>query len=266
MALDARLCLKRSRCCYETKETIMRTLSLLFIIAVATILSGCASYITPSGRADFTSFTSTTMQESFAARPAAQFPASIVAIRVQSPRYRSYSTEREGGVHGYGRYSVITVREVEDDADVQRMSKLSEVGGLIGISSLLLPESLQSDKELREAAARLKADMVFLYTFDTTFHENEKIVPLSVVTLGLSPTRTISVTVTASALLMDTRTGFIYAALEATEKRRLLTNVWQSNQSADSARRDAEKAAFKKLVVEFEKTWPQVVERTKKGA
>ena len=206
------------------------------------------------------------MQESFAAKPAAGFPAGIAAVRVQAPRYRSYYTEREGGVYGQGRYSIITVKEVEDDADIQRIAKLPQVGGLITLSTLLLPAQLQSDREIREAAARLKADMVLLYTFDTSFHDNDASVALNVITLGLSPTRRVFVRVAASALLIDTRTGFIYAALEANEKRQVTTNAWESRESADRARRDAEKAAFKALVSEFETNWPQIIERAKKGA
>ncbi len=207
------------------------------------------------------------MQESFAAKPAAGFPAGIAAVRVQAPRYRSYYTEREGGVYGQGRYSIITVKEVEEDADIQRIAnKLPQVGGLISLSTLLLPQQLQTDREVREAAARLKADMVLLYTFDTSFHDNDASVALNVITLGLSPTRRVFVRVAASALLIDTRTGFIYAALEANEKRQLVSNAWESRETADRARRDAEKAAFKALVSEFEKNWPQIIERAKKGA
>ena len=54
--------------------------------------------------------------------------------------------------------------------------------------------------------------------------------------------------VTASAILVDVRTGFVYGALEASERRERLTNAWQNRDSADAARRDAEKVAFKKLV------------------
>jgi len=230
------------------------------------MLSGCASYIPPSGRADFAAFSSSSMQESFAAKPAAGFPAGIAAVRVQAPRYRSYYTEREGGVYGEGRYSIITVKDVEEDVDIERMAKLPQVGGLISMSTLLLPERLQSDRELREAAARLKADMVLLYTFDTSFHDNDASVALNVISLGLSPTRRIFVRVAASALLIDTRTGFIYAALETNEKRQVTTNAWESRETADRARRDTEKTAFKALVSEFEKTWPQIVDRAHKGA
>src|SRR5262249_12833056 len=157
----------------------------------------------------------------------------------------NFYTEREGGVYGDGRYSVISVKEMESDYDLQRIARLPNVGGLIGISTLLLPRKLESDRELREAAARLKADMVLLYTFDTSFHDNDTSVALNVVTLGLSPTRRVFVHVAATALLIDTRTGFIYAALEANEKRQVITNAWETGETADRARRDAEKTAFK---------------------
>src|SRR5207245_10844099 len=103
------------------------------------LFCGCATYVPPSGRADLSAISSFTMQESFASRPAAVFPASIAAVRVQAPTYRSYFTEREGGVYGDGRYSLITVKEVEDDSDFDRISRMPDVGGLISISRLLLP-------------------------------------------------------------------------------------------------------------------------------
>lgn len=210
----------------------MRISTLVGALFVFALSVGCSTYIPPSGRADLKDISSASMQESFAARPAAMFPASIAAVRVQAPKYRSYYTEREGGVYGDGRYSVITVKEVEDDADFERLSKLPEVGGVITISRLLLPQTLQSFRELREAAAKLKSDMLLVYTFDTSFHENDASVALNIITLGLSPTRRVFVRVAASALVIDTRTGFIHAAIEANEKREVRTNAWESRQAA----------------------------------
>ncbi len=230
------------------------------------LLSGCQTYIPPSGRADLSQISSPSMKESFAAKPAAVFPAAIAAVRVQASGYHSYYTEREGGVYGSGRYSVVTVKDVEETSDLESLARLPDVAGVISISTLLMPERLDSDAAIREAAARLKADMVLLYTFDTSFHDNDASVALSVVTLGLSPTRKLYVNVAASAILVDTRTGFIYAAFEANERRQPLTNAWESGETADRARRSAEKAAFKKLVGEFVKNWPQIVERARKGA
>ncbi len=244
----------------------MRAPLILLAAIGAMLFGGCASYIPPSGRANLSTITSSSMRESFAAKPAAGFPAGIAAVHVQASHYRSYQTDTEGGVYGEGRYSVITTKEAENNADLDRLAHLPGIGGLISISTLLLPSKLESDRDLREAAAKLKADMVLLYTFDTSFHNEDASVALAVVSLGLSPTRHVSVQVAASALLIDTRTGFIYAALESNEKRRVLSNAWESRESADRARRDAEKAAFKNLAAEFEKNWPQVVERAKKGA
>jgi hypothetical protein len=65
---------------------------------------------------------------------------------------------------------------------------------------------------------------------------------------------------------VDTRTGFIYAAIEANEKREVTSNAWESRESADRARQNGEKAAFKSLIGEFEKNWAAIEERAKKGA
>ena len=243
----------------------MRIFTLFIFLLVAALASGCAQYVTPSGRANFQAFGTEQIKESFAAVPAAGFPAGIAVVRVQDNGYHNYHLDQEGGVYGHGRYSVVLTHEVEDEADVARIAGLPQVSGLISLSRLLLPPDLNSDVQLREAAAKLKADLVVIYTFDTSFHKKDALQALSVVTLGLSPTRTVTAQVTASGLIMDTRTGFIYGAVEASEKRQVLSNAWISSDSADEARRAAEKVAFHKLVDEFVKIWPQVVARAKQG-
>ncbi len=233
------------------------------LLLCCALFTGCASYVTPGGRADFAAIANTDseLQESFSARPAARLPAGVALARVQAPRYSNAWLRENGGVWGTGRYSVVTVREIEDEADLARLAQLPQLHGPIGLSTMLLPERLDSELPLRQAAARLQADMLVLYTLDTTFRERDKAAALTTISLGLSPTRRITAYVTASALLLDTRTGYIYAAFEATEKRELASNVWESRKNADTARREAEKAAFKKLVGEFENTWPQVIAR-----
>jgi hypothetical protein len=244
----------------------MKTFVASSIILAAVLLSGCASYITPSGRADFTNFTSSTMQESFAAKPVARIPASLAFVRVQAPGYYSYNTSQTGAVWGQGRYSIITTREVGEDAAIDRIRALPRVAGAIGLNRLLLPVQLDSDRELREAAAKLKADMVVLYTFDTSFHDLNRSVPLTTITLGATMTKKISVNVTASALVLDTRTGFVYAAFETNEHRDVNASLWSERQKADSARQEAEQAAFKKLIDDFEKNWGLIVDRAGQGA
>lgn len=215
----------------------------------------------PGPRADLDVFAQASVQEAFAARPIAPFPASIAAVRVQAPGYSNLNLERAGGQHGQGRYTVIMTREVDEQDHFDRVARLPEVAGLTGLNRILLPKDLRSDLEIREAAARLQTDLVFLYTFDTAFFDRDASRPLTVITLGLSPTRSITALTTVSALLMDTRTGYIYATFEATERITHVSTSWSTPESADSARRKTEGAAFSKVIDEFVGTWPEVVRR-----
>lgn len=186
-------------------------------------LSGCAdSYVTPGAKADLQSFAPTTIQSGFEAKPTNPFPASIAAVRVQASTYTNYFLQQNGGLYGSGngRYSVVMTREVEDQAQFDRIGTLPQVTGVVAINRLLLPAKLESDRELREAAARLHANLVFVYTFDTAFFNSDAATALTVVTLGLSPTRKVTAVTTVSSLLLDTLTGYVYSVCEATGSRR----------------------------------------------
>jgi len=238
----------------------------LIIGAIAILMSGCATYIPPGAKADLQAFAPPDIQAGFAAKPTNPFPASIAVLRVQAPTYTNYYLQQRGGSYGAGRYSVILAKEAGEDLQLERVSKLPQVAGLVTINRMLLPERLEGDKEIRGAASRLQADLVFLYTFDTSFFDTDQAKPLSVITLGLSPTRKISAVTTCSALLMDTRTGYIYSAYEVTERAETFSTSWGSRDTADEARRNNERDAFKKLIDEFATTWPRVLERHgKKG-
>jgi len=236
------------------------------LIAVAVTLAGCATYIPPGAKADLNAIAPANIREGFAAKPTNPFPASIAAVRVQAPAYTNYYLDSNGGKYGTGRYSVIVAREVEEPSQLDRITRLPNVAGLVALNRLLLPARLDSDREIREAASRLQADLVLLYTFDTSFFDADAAKPLSVITLGLSPTRQIRATTTVSGLLIDTRTGYIYSAYEVTDKEGTLATSWGSRDTADQVRRDTEKAAFKKLVDEFDSSWSQVVARAKARA
>jgi hypothetical protein len=126
---------------------------------------------------------------------------------------------------------------------------------------MLLPARLDGEREIREAASRLQADLVFLYTFDTAFFDHDAARPLSVITLGLSPTRKITSVTTVSALLLDTRTGYLYSAYEATEREATLATSWGTRDTADAARQKTERRAFGKLIDEVVASWPKMLER-----
>src|SRR5688572_17962611 len=116
--------------------------------------AGCASYIPPGAKADLQAFAPPTIQEGFAAKPTSPFPAGIAAVRVQAPAYSNHYLKQNGGQFGTGRYSIITTREVEDQSQLDRVIALPQVAGLTGLNRMLLPERLESDREIREAASR----------------------------------------------------------------------------------------------------------------
>ena len=161
--------------------------------------------------------------------------------------------------YGTGAYSVVTTRDIEKPEQLDGLGKLPMVSGIAPINRLLLKPNFESDEELRQAAAQLQADMLLIYTLDTAFTTEDKAAPLSVISLGLSPNQQVRVTCTASAVLMDTRNGYIYGLAEATDQQNQMTNAWQNDVAIDETRRATESAAFGKLVGDLQGTWKGVV-------
>lgn len=64
---------------------------------------------------------------------------------------------------------------------------------------------------------------------------------------------------TLSALLLDTRTGYLYSACETTKKAEARSPSWGTGDTADETRRDNERQAFGQLMDEVEKTWPRLL-------
>jgi hypothetical protein len=195
-------------------------------------------------------------------KPFASFPASIAVVRVQGPGYVSCTTTG----WGRGAYSLTTERDVESEQDMEKLDHLPQVRGVAPLNRLLLPDVLQNDYELRQAAAKLHADILLIYTLDTTFRDLSKATPLSVVTLGIGATTQARVMCTASAALIDTRSGYVYGVAEGTQKRDELRNAWATEADVDQTRRDVEDKAFAKLVANLQTTWADVLREQSKPA
>lgn len=191
-------------------------------------------------------------------KPSPNFPVRIAIARVQAPQYKSYSSESFGS----GRYSVVTTQELITEEHFERFAKWPGVAGVAPINRLLLPANLDSLDDLRLAAAKLQADVLLVYTLDTSFRvQGRAYGPLSVISLGLAPDRDAFITSTASALFTDVRTGFIYGVAEATAKASGLTNAWGSSDTVDKKRLEAEEQAFTLLIPQAEKTWAGIAKQ-----
>ena len=230
------------------------------------IAAGCSEYVAPGRGASLDQLapearreaTDVNLRAAFDRKPLANFPASIAVARIQAPGYRSYTAQGWGN----GRYSLITTRDIEKPEQFDKLAALPMVQGIapIGRLSISSPD-LRSDVELRQAAAQLQADMLLIYTIDTAFYVRDMATPLTVISLGLSPNKEARITTTASAVLLDTRTGYIYGSAEATDRSDRLANAWTSDDAVDMSRLKTESAAFDKLVIDLQKMWPGVVKR-----
>lgn len=235
------------------------------VLSLIVFQVGCVSYTTPGPGADLRAFgvteemrragTDEQLQALFDRQPLAKFPCRIVVARVQGSGYQSYRQSS----YGSGQYSVVTTRDVETEAHFQRIGQLPMVQGVAPVSRLLLGNELKNDEPLRHAAARLHGDMLLIYTFDTQFYVGGSGSPIDVVTLGFLPTRQARVTCTASAVLLDTRSGYIYGLAEASVQQRQGANSWTSRAAVDQARQRAERQAFDDLLDELEQTWRAVI-------
>ena len=235
----------------------MKIPKIFFAVLAATYLSSCATYVTPGRPADLSVMTNPKVKKAFEARPAIQFPANLALARVQESGYRSESVQ---GV-GSGAYSVVTTRDIETDKDLDTLSKLPGIAGVVTLNRLLVPKALSSDLDLREAAAKLHTEAIVVYTIATEFSDREIIAPLTTLSLGLAPNHRYKINSTASAILMDTKTGYIYGAIEEGEARSGLTIAWGGSDAIEAARKKAERAAFEKLLTSFQPFWARTYAR-----
>lgn len=237
----------------------------VLLLCLGVGIQGCAKYSTPGGPADFralgisadeaNAMTDASIAAVIDRKPAASFPASVAVVRLQDRNYSSYTVSN---AYDVGKYSVVTIRDVEEETDFDSLSSLPHLRGIAPLNRLVVPNHVASVKDLRLAAARVQADFLLIYTFDTQFGTEKKVPALGTITLGVFPSQQARVTSTASAAFLDTRTGFIYGLAEATESADRMTNAWNSKEAVDKTRRAAERKAWESLVGELQRTWVDI--------
>ncbi len=241
-----------------------KLLACLTLTLVTFSLVGCGiSYVTPGGGADLSSLTEASLTESdirdiLDRKPASPFPARLAVVRIQAPGYRCYRLKS----YGHGHYSIVTTKDIETDKHFDQLGRLPMISSVVPLNQILLPANLKSDKELRMAAAHLHTDLLFVYTLNTVFRvKDHNIGPLGLITLGFLPNHEAQVTTTASAVVFDVRTGFVYGLAEATAREKQFTSAWTSSDAIDDSRRKAETNAFEQLLDDFAVTWKGIVEQ-----
>lgn len=230
----------------------------ILLLAWTLLCGGCGQhYVTPGGGVSMLEITDSDLVGYYETAPVAPFPANIAVVRVQDSGYRSRSHHG----HGSGRYTIVTARDIEANDAFERLQDLSNVQGVAPIGRMLVPVNANSIKDLRVPAAKLHADMVLVYTVDTSFSVDGKpLGPLSLISLGLIPNKKAHVTATVAGMLVDVRSGYIYGTTESTDIQEQRATIWSTELAIDTARLTAERNAFEGFVGEFEELWAGVVD------
>lgn len=229
------------------------------VALLAALFPGCVShYRTPGGPAPIGEMTAPTIAEKLRARPEGPIPATLALVRAQDGGYwsRSVAGVRRGSV------SIVAADDLELREDAQDLARWPDVRAFTRLSAILVPSSEREHGPaaamlaLREGAASLHADVLAVYTIDTTFRVDDfSPGALGLVTLGLAPTKSAVVNATASMAFIDVRTGFVYGTAEASSRDDQAANSWTSEDAIDQCRRRVEREALVKLFGEAEKCW-----------
>lgn len=221
-------------------------------------LAGCATYQTPGSGVNVGNLSKadTDIAEMMKREPASSYPARLAVARVQTPGYHTQTTY----CYGKGQYCLVTTREIETDQDFERVARLPMVSRVAPLGRMLVAEQIDSIKDLRLGAASLKTDMLLLYSIDTRFNvDSTDIGPLALISLGFLPNKKARVNATASAALIDVRTGFVYGVAESSATEHQRATTWSTDSAIDASRVKAETTAFHGLLDEIEKLWKGIV-------
>ena len=136
---------------------------LIVAVVLAFLVSGCATYQTPGAGVNVGNLSKADgdIAEVMKREPASPFPARIAMARVQSTGYYSHNNNQ---CYGKGAFCILTTRDIETEQDFERLGRLPMISGIAAMSRILLPEQLDSIKDLRLAAANLKTDMLLVYS------------------------------------------------------------------------------------------------------
>ena len=156
---------------------------------------------------------------------------------------------------------MILTRDAEEEEAFEKLSKMEGVKQAAPFNRLLLPYQYSSIKDLRLAAAKMKAQMLLVYTFDTQFTVDTKNYgPQNLIALGYLKNKEVKVATTASVALFDVQTEYLYGLGEATAYQTKKANAYKKLDEVDNLRIETEKKAFNGLIAEVEKMWKGVLE------
>ncbi len=234
--------------------------ALITLAVLTAIITSCTQYVTPGGAVKISELADEDISKLLSNKPTSEFPVNIAVARIQHPQYTTYKQPRSPYSEQQGNFSMILTRDAAEDEAFQKLSDLNGVNQASPFNRLLLPYNYKSIKDLRMAAAKMKAQMLMVYTFDTEFTiDTKNYGPQNAFSLGYLKNKDVKVTTTASVALFDVQTEYLYGLAESTADEHKKSNAWKKEDEVDNLRVATEREAFKKLMGEVEKMWGGIV-------
>lgn len=189
-----------------------------------------------------------TLAELLAMRPRAPLPAALAVVRVQdAPRYEAGGLRFEHAL-----------QECEgwEDRRLVRLGELPQVTRVRLASELLSKGRIENDVDLRRIGGRLGADVLLVYTIDSSASMSSGVLEnLAALVLPMQRHRA---TATVRALLMDVRSGYVYASEQNTASERTRASVWGHTDAAQRTVERAERGALEGLVERLGRVWSEI--------
>ena len=241
-------------------------IKILILSPIFFLITSCATkYVTPGGDVKISALADEDISKVLSNKPSAEFPVTIAVARIQAPKYTNNRYSYRNSEPANGNFSMILTREQDEEKQIQKIAKLKGIKQISPFNRLLLPYNYNSIKDLRLAAAKMKAQMLLVYTFDTEFTIDAKNYgPQNVFALGYLKNKDVKVRTTSSVALFDVQTEYLYGLAEATEEVEKKSNIWKENQDVDNLRMESEKKSFEKLAMEIEKMWDGIYSEYKR--
>lgn len=218
-------------------------------LLVSIFLNGGCHYDTPASYSlPVTQGSSGAIEESSHARPTVRFPARVAVARIEASG---------------GGFRMIPETDVENTGHAAAATSLPGVAGLVSLNRVALVSEVKSYRELDAEARKVGADMVAIYRFEASDRSSDAFLPLSVATLGLAPTNSYTVTATATLMVRDARTGYLYGVMEETATNKGLTAGMDLHNAQERSKRNAKKKALDQLTAKLPVFWNGVLAKGK---
>lgn len=221
---------------------------------------GCSKYVTPGDSVNISALADESISDVLANEPTAEFPVNVAIARIQSPNYTNWRYQQAQYNQPSGNFSMVLTRIPEEDQAFEKMKEWEGIENASPFNRLLLPYNYQSIEDLRLAAAKMKAEILLVYTFDTNFKiDTKNYGPQNVFALGYLKNKNVQVTTTASAALFDVQTEYLYGLAETTAHAEKKSNAWKKQDEVDALRLQTEKESFTELVSDLETLWQELL-------